>query len=279
MPRHDCFLQLFLLLFITSMLSNISVTTCLVNEDIHFHLGCNNLHKDCNLWARQGLCKSAWRFMTRSCCLVCSGVLLVTFVLSISGYFIFVCLLICFSFFVCFLVCLFNSVFQRIHAHWINIQILWWRGRLIWNIYRSSRPEVLLGKGVLKICSKFTGEHPCRSAISAKLLCNFIEIALRNGCSPVNLLHIFRTPFLLKNTSGGTKIANALRSTFVIFVLWHSYSTHSRQFEFCFDPVHFRSIYQHKNCQIWKYCLHVIFSHLFLIFISNLVLRILARIC
>ena len=30
---------------------------------------------------------------------------------------------------------------------------------------------------------------------------NFIEITLRHGCSPVNLLHIFRTPFL-KNTSG-----------------------------------------------------------------------------
>ena len=34
-----------------------------------------------------------------------------------------------------------------------------------------------------------------------KLLCNFIEITLRHGCSPVNLLHIFRTPFS-KNTSG-----------------------------------------------------------------------------
>ena len=32
-------------------------------------------------------------------------------------------------------------------------------------------------------------------------LCNFIEITLRHGCSPVNLLHIFRTPFT-KNTSG-----------------------------------------------------------------------------
>ena len=30
--------------------------------------------------------------------------------------------------------------------------------------------------------------------------CDFIEIALRHGCSPVNLLHIFRTAFL-KNTS------------------------------------------------------------------------------
>ena len=69
-------------------------------------------------------------------------------------------------------------------------------------IYRSSHSEVFLGKGVLKICSKFTGEHPCRSAISIKLLCNFIEISFHHGCSAVNLLHIFRTPFL-KNTSGG----------------------------------------------------------------------------
>ena len=31
---------------------------------------------------------------------------------------------------------------------------------------------------------------------------NFIEIALCHGCSPINLLHIFRTHFP-KNTSGG----------------------------------------------------------------------------
>ena len=68
-------------------------------------------------------------------------------------------------------------------------------------INRSSHQKVFLGKGVLKICSKFTAEHPCQSVISIKLQSNFIEIALRHGCSPVNLLHIFRTPFL-KNTSG-----------------------------------------------------------------------------
>ena len=56
-------------------------------------------------------------------------------------------------------------------------------------------------KGVLKICDIFTEEHPCRSGISIKLQSNFNEITLRPGCSPVNLLHIFRTPFL-KNTSG-----------------------------------------------------------------------------
>ena len=71
---------------------------------------------------------------------------------------------------------------------------------LIQSFCRSSRPEVFFGKGVLKICCKFTGEHPCRSTISAKLRSNFIEIILRDGYSPVNLLVISRTPFL-KNIS------------------------------------------------------------------------------
>ena len=66
---------------------------------------------------------------------------------------------------------------------------------------RSSHSAVFLRKGVLKVCSKFTGEHPCQSVISIKVLWNFIEITLWHGCSPVNLLHIFRTRFL-KNTSG-----------------------------------------------------------------------------
>ena len=73
---------------------------------------------------------------------------------------------------------------------------------LIWiESHRSSYPEVFLWKSVLKICSKFTRENPCRNVISIKLLCNFIEIALRHGFSSVNLLHIFRTPFH-KSTSG-----------------------------------------------------------------------------
>ena len=78
----------------------------------------------------------------------------------------------------------------------INDQSLTWK-----STFRSSHPEVFLEKGALKTCSKFTGEHPCRSVISIKLLCIFIEITRRHGCSPVNLPHIFRTPFL-KNTSG-----------------------------------------------------------------------------
>ena len=53
---------------------------------------------------------------------------------------------------------------------------------------------MFLGKGVLKICIKFTEEHLCRSVLSIKLLCFTLA-----GCSSVSLLHIFRSSFY-KNT-------------------------------------------------------------------------------
>ena len=45
-----------------------------------------------------------------------------------------------------------------------------------------------------------------------------LQITLRHGCSPVNLLHIFRTPFL-KSTSEGLLLHQKLRqlSLTVIF--------------------------------------------------------------
>ena len=43
-----------------------------------------------------------------------------------------------------------------------------------------------------------------------KVAFNFIETTLRHGCSPVNLLHIFRTPFPNK-TSGLLLLQNILR--------------------------------------------------------------------
>ena len=57
---------------------------------------------------------------------------------------------------------------------------------------------MFLGKGALKICNTFTREHPCWSVISVisiKLQGNFIEITLRHGGSPVNVMHIFRILF------------------------------------------------------------------------------------
>ena len=60
--------------------------------------------------------------------------------------------------------------------------------------FRTSHPLVFFGKVVVKICSKFTGEHPCRSAISIKLLCT---LAWVYGCSPVNFC-IFSEKLLLR---------------------------------------------------------------------------------
>ena len=68
--------------------------------------------------------------------------------------------------------------------------------------FRSRRPEVFLRRALLKICSKFAGEHRCRNVVSIKLQSNFIEITLRHGSYPVNLVHFIRTTFP-KNTSGG----------------------------------------------------------------------------
>ena len=62
---------------------------------------------------------------------------------------------------------------------------------------RSSHLEVFVGKGVLKICSKFTGEHPCRSAISIKLLylpteCQLIRRSLSKSPSESLILRFVK---------------------------------------------------------------------------------------
>ena len=70
---------------------------------------------------------------------------------------------------------------------------------------RSSSPEVFWRIGAIKQCSWFTGKHPRRSLISIKLLCSYIEIALRHGYSLVNLLFFLRTRFV-KNSSGAASV-------------------------------------------------------------------------
>ena len=109
------------------------------------------------------------------------------------------------------------SYFFKILSHWYKLMWFYQVLGILWfgkakkigrssqrskkQFFRSSRSGVFLKKDILKICSKFRGEHPCRSVISIKLLCNFIEIALWYGCSPVNLQLILRAP-VIKNTSG-----------------------------------------------------------------------------
>ena len=58
--------------------------------------------------------------------------------------------------------------------------------------------------------------------ISIKLLCNFIEITLRHEYSPVNLLHIFRTPFPQSN-SLRCWVASTCLNTRLFFSKQHFY--------------------------------------------------------
>ena len=89
-------------------------------------------------------------------------------------------------------------------------------------------------RGVLRkmssenIISKFTGEHPCWKGISMKLQSNFIEITLRHGCSPVNLLYIFRTLFP-QNISGELLLK-------MVYLIESLYSVTMQSFTFtCFN--------------------------------------------
>ena len=66
----------------------------------------------------------------------------------------------------------------------------------------------------MKICTIFTGEQQCLSAISIKLQSNLVEVPLLHGCSTVNFLHIFRAPFY-KNTYGGLLLEAMAWSHFI----------------------------------------------------------------
>ena len=86
-------------------------------------------------------------------------------------------------------------------------------------LIRKEPSRCALSEGCLNICSKFTGEHPCRSFISIKLLSNFIEITLWHGCFPVTLFHIFKTSFQCQRV-----ISKKLISKFIEITLRHGCS-------------------------------------------------------
>ena len=85
---------------------------------------------------------------------------------------------------------------------WLYFQIV----KALW----SSKMEKQPSRGVLsKRCSELYWNHTSAWVFSCEFAAyfqntfyysNFIEITLRYGCSPVNLVHIFRTLFT-KNTS------------------------------------------------------------------------------
>ena len=62
----------------------------------------------------------------------------------------------------------------------------------IHKLFEKQSSRRVLKKRCSENMQQIYGRHPRQSAISIKLLCNFIEISLRHGCSPVNVLHILR---------------------------------------------------------------------------------------
>ena len=111
-------------------------------------------------------------------------------------------------------------------TRWTYLKDVWktvFTDLLKWLFCRSRPPEMFLGKVVLNTCSKCTGEHSHRSVISIKLQSNSIEITLWYGCSPVNMIHIFRTHFP-KNIFGGLHlvllILNWIITQFNVSMIW-----------------------------------------------------------
>ena len=121
----------------------------------------------------------------------------------------------CIRFFI-FLYIVLSNMFQTTWRHLFVIDPFFFCPSRVLRTHsnRSISPEVFLWKVVLKICSKFTGEHPCGSVISIKLLCNFINVTLSHGCPLVNLLLILTTPFY-KNTFEGLLVVKDIRWTFL----------------------------------------------------------------
>ena len=78
-----------------------------------------------------------------------------------------------------------------------------------WFSYRSSPQQVFLGKSVLKICTEFTGEYPCWSGISIKLLCILIQMQGKlQACRKNSFLSILRN--LLKSIFFSLKLMRRL---------------------------------------------------------------------
>ena len=96
----------------------------------------------------------------------------------------------------------------------------------------ASVTEKKPSRGVLKKrCSEnmqqICREHSCRSMISIKLQSNFMEITLQHGCSPVNFLHIFRTP--LPKSNSGWLLLYVFASKYVTDILDSDNRTSYRQ--------------------------------------------------
>ena len=103
-------------------------------------------------------------------------------------------------------------------------------------------------KVIPKIFSKFTRKHPCRSVWFQKSCkANFIEITLRHGCSPVNLLHISRILFY-KSTSGGLFLHRIIIITNLNFFFYMGFWLQGKGEAILLSPhYHFHPLQRHLD--------------------------------
>ena len=108
----------------------------------------------------------------------------------------------------------------------------------ILNRYFQKQPPrgVKRTKNMKIFCNKFVGEHPCRGVILINLQSNFSEIALLHGCSPVNLLYIYGTPFS-RNTTGWLLLT--LFVSFFHLVSWYYLINLPAVYSQRFEPIGF----------------------------------------
>ena len=122
--------------------------------------------------------------------------------------------------------------------HVIKIFLLWTKSyflplfKINLSIHRSSPPHVLLEKDVLKICSKFTGEQKCRSAMSVKLAASEFKeiwetfhIALRNLTpligNEINLFTILIIKPLIRKKKDTFDLQTAWWKIILIYTNWN----------------------------------------------------------
>ena len=78
---------------------------------------------------------------------------------------------------------------------------------------------MFLGKGVLKVCSIFTGEHPCRSVVSINLPWKVPKVPRENGMElfPWELWEPFRTAVTLRKRWNDCFVLSIWKQLFTYF--------------------------------------------------------------
>ena len=122
--------------------------------------------------------------------------------------------------------------------------------------YKSSLPGVFLRKDITKISSKFTGEHPCRSLISIKMICTstwvFCCISRAPFCNNISgeLLPVLVLLLVIIKIRGWY----SKRSSIENFVMNCSLFLHSFSHLFFYKPTPYnQSILIHKSLYTMAY--------------------------